>query len=82
MPVRQDGDFVLYWMTASRRTTWNLVLDRAVEWVEKLRKPLVIYEVPGDPNDLLSARFAIWAPKTRLASSMSLTTSEDTVLPY
>jgi deoxyribodipyrimidine photo-lyase len=31
-------------MTASRRTTWNFALDRAVEWAEKLRKPLVILE--------------------------------------
>jgi deoxyribodipyrimidine photo-lyase len=31
-------------MTAFRRTTWNFALDRAVEWVEKLHKPLVILE--------------------------------------
>ena len=41
---RQEGDFVLYWMIASRRTTWNFALDRAVEWSEKLQKPLVIFE--------------------------------------
>ncbi|MBZ5642231.1 MAG: deoxyribodipyrimidine photolyase [Acidobacteriia bacterium] len=44
LPVRQDGDFVLYWMIASRRVTWNFALDRAVEWAEKLQKPLVILE--------------------------------------
>jgi len=44
LPVRQEGDFVLYWMIASRRTTWNFALDRAVEWAEKLRKPLVVLE--------------------------------------
>ena len=44
LPVRQDGDFVLYWMTASRRVTWNFALDRAVEWTEKLKKPLVVLE--------------------------------------
>lgn len=44
LPVRQDGDFVLYWMIASRRTTWNFALDRAVEWAEKLHKPVVILE--------------------------------------
>jgi deoxyribodipyrimidine photo-lyase len=44
LPVREDGDFVLYWMVASRRVTWNFGLDRAVEWSEKLRKPLVILE--------------------------------------
>jgi deoxyribodipyrimidine photo-lyase len=25
-PVRADGDFVLYWMIAFRRTTWNFSL--------------------------------------------------------
>ena len=44
LPVRQDGDFVLYWMTASSRVTWNFALDRAVEWTEKLKKPLVVLE--------------------------------------
>jgi len=42
--VGRDGEFVLYWMIASRRTTWNFALDRAVEWAEKLHKPLVILE--------------------------------------
>ena len=31
-------------MIASRRTTWNFALDRAIEWAEKVRKPLVILE--------------------------------------
>ena len=42
--VRQDGEFVLYWMITSRRVAWNFALDRAVEWAEKLKKPLVILE--------------------------------------
>jgi deoxyribodipyrimidine photo-lyase len=44
LPARQNGDFVLYWMTASRRVTWNFALDRAVEWAENLQKPLVVLE--------------------------------------
>ena len=44
LPVRQDGDFVLYWLIASRRVTWNFALDRAVEWAEKLKKPMVVLE--------------------------------------
>jgi deoxyribodipyrimidine photo-lyase len=43
-PVRHDGDFVLYWMIASRRLNWNFALDRTVEWTEKLHKPLVVLE--------------------------------------
>ena len=44
LPVLQSRDLVLYWMIASRRATWNFALDRAVEWAEKLQKPLVILE--------------------------------------
>jgi deoxyribodipyrimidine photo-lyase len=44
LPARQDGEFILYWMIASRRATWNFAFDRAVEWAEKLHKPLVVLE--------------------------------------
>jgi deoxyribodipyrimidine photo-lyase len=43
-PVRADGDFVLYWMIAFRRTRWNFSLQRALEWARELRKPLVVME--------------------------------------
>ena len=43
-PVNAGGDIVLYWMTAFRRTTWNFSLQRAVEWAQKLKKPLVVLE--------------------------------------
>jgi deoxyribodipyrimidine photo-lyase len=43
-PVNVKGDFVLYWMIAFRRTTWNYSLQRAVAWAEDLGKPLVILE--------------------------------------
>lgn len=43
-PVRGDGDFVLYWMIAFRRSTWNFALQRAVELSQQLKKPLVILE--------------------------------------
>lgn len=42
--ARPDGDFVLYWMTAFRRLHSNFALQRAVEWSETLRKPLVVLE--------------------------------------
>ena len=43
-PVRCDGAFVLYWMTAARRTHYNYALDRAVAWARDLARPLVILE--------------------------------------
>lgn len=43
-PIRGDGDFVLYWMTAFRRVTSNFSLQRALEHCRELKKPLVILE--------------------------------------
>jgi deoxyribodipyrimidine photo-lyase len=43
-PLRPDGDYVLYWMIAARRTSWNFGLQRAVERASELRKPLVVLE--------------------------------------
>ena len=39
-----EGDYVLYWMTAFRRTEWNFSLQRAIEWSRDLKKPLVVFE--------------------------------------
>ena len=40
--VNPDGRFVLYWMTAYRRTASNFALQRATEWARHLGKPLVV----------------------------------------
>jgi deoxyribodipyrimidine photo-lyase len=42
--VRSAGSYVLYWMIANRRLTYNFALDRALEHCRELRKPLVILE--------------------------------------
>jgi len=43
-PIDASGDFVLYWMTAARRTRFNFALQRAVELSEDLGRPLAILE--------------------------------------
>jgi deoxyribodipyrimidine photo-lyase len=43
-PVDGQGDFVLYWMIAYRRVSWNFALQRAVQWARELNKPLVVLE--------------------------------------
>ena len=43
-PVRRDGEYVLYWMIATRRLPWSYSLDRAVEHATRLSKPLLIFE--------------------------------------
>ena len=42
--VREDGDYVLYWMIASRRLHFNFALDRALEHCAAFSRPLVIFE--------------------------------------
>ena len=43
-PVRLDGDYVLYWMIATRRPHYNFALQRAVDHAVRLAKPLVVLE--------------------------------------
>ncbi len=42
--IRPDRAFVLYWMTAFRRTHYNFSLQRATDWSRELQKPLLILE--------------------------------------
>ncbi len=44
LAVNPQGDYVLYWMIANRRTRSNFSLDRAVQWCRELNKPLLILE--------------------------------------
>jgi deoxyribodipyrimidine photo-lyase len=43
-PVRTDGRYVLYWMIASRRTSFNFGLERATEIARELSRPLLVFE--------------------------------------
>ncbi|MDJ0664156.1 MAG: deoxyribodipyrimidine photolyase [Acidimicrobiia bacterium] len=40
--IGADGKFVLYWMTAYRRTHSNFALQRAADWARHLGLPLVV----------------------------------------
>jgi len=57
IPLTSVGEFVLYWMTACRRTTWNFALDRSIEWARELKKPIVILEALRCDYPWASERF-------------------------
>lgn len=38
------GAYVLYWMIAARRSTWNFALDHAIARAKELGRPLVVFE--------------------------------------
>ena len=44
VPVRPDGEFVLYWMTAARRSGWSYGLDHAIARARALARPLIVLE--------------------------------------
>ncbi len=43
-PINAAGRYVLYWMVASRRATWNYGLQHAAWHAALLRRPLVVFE--------------------------------------
>lgn len=43
-PVRDDGQFVLYWMIANRRTRYNFSLQHAAYLASELGRPLIVLE--------------------------------------
>ncbi|MFN3534570.1 MAG: deoxyribodipyrimidine photolyase, partial [Desulfatiglandales bacterium] len=43
-PINLRGSYILYWMTSFRRTGYNYALQRAVEWAEELKRPLLVLE--------------------------------------
>jgi deoxyribodipyrimidine photo-lyase len=43
-PVSARGAYVLYWMIAARRTSWNFALDHAIARSKELGRPLVVLE--------------------------------------
>ena len=55
--VNHQGDYVLCWMTAYRRTARNFALQRAVELAEELDLPLLIVETLRVDEEWASARF-------------------------
>jgi deoxyribodipyrimidine photo-lyase len=46
-PILAAGDYVLYWMVATRRPVDSFALERAVDWARELGKPLLVLEALG-----------------------------------
>jgi len=81
-PVRSEGDFVLYWMIAVRRASWNFSLDRAVEWAQRLSKPLVILEALRADYPWASARIERFVAAGMWDNARSLDQKSVVYYPY
>ena len=80
--VRADGDYVLYWMTAARRTSWNFALQRAVEWAKQLKRPLVIFEPLRCDYRWASDRFHAFVIQGMVDNAAACAKAKITYLPY
>jgi len=57
VPVRPGARFVVYWITAFRRLSWNHALDHAVMYAVRHDRPLLILEALRADYPWASARF-------------------------
>jgi deoxyribodipyrimidine photo-lyase len=80
--VGDSGEFVLYWMTANRRTRWNYSLQRAIEWATALRKPLVVLEALRCGYEWANDRFHAFVIQGMADNAQRLAKSNATYYPY
>ncbi len=81
-PVRADGEYVLYWMTAFRRRAYNLALQRAVERAQELRKPLLVFEGLRCDYPCASDRLHAFVLQGMMANLRSITQGGARYFPY
>jgi deoxyribodipyrimidine photo-lyase len=81
-PVNPNGDYVLYWMIAARRTSYNFSLDRAIEWCHELQKPLLVFEPLRRDFPWASDRFRNFVAAGMSANQKSLAGTNAFYFPY
>ena len=81
-PERAGGAYVLYWMTAARRTEDNFALERAAEHARRLARPLVVFEPLRVGYRWASARHPRFVLPGMLQNRAALAGRPATYLPY
>ena len=81
-PSRNDGQFVLYWMTAFRRSRSNFALQRAIEWSERLQRPLLVLEAIRTHYRWSSDRFHQFIIDGMIDNQVAFAKSKATYYPY
>lgn len=81
-PVNPSGHYVLYWMIAFRRLSWNYSLDRALEWAKELDKPLIIMEALSINYPWASDRFHAFILEGMAEKARQLEETKITYYPY
>jgi deoxyribodipyrimidine photo-lyase len=77
-----DGDYVLYWMIAARRTTWSFALDHAIALAKQLGRPLVVFEPLRVAYPWASDRFHTFVMQGMADNAKRFAAHGVTYLPY
>ncbi|MFT7463003.1 MAG: deoxyribodipyrimidine photo-lyase [Pseudohongiellaceae bacterium] len=80
--IRADGRWVLYWMTATRRTRANHALDRAIELARQLDRPLLVLEALRCDYRWASPRFHRFVLDGMGDNARALTAAGVTYYPF
>jgi deoxyribodipyrimidine photo-lyase len=81
-PWNASGGYVLYWMTAARRTRFNFGLQRAVEHALELRKPLLVLEALRVDYPYASDRLHAFVVDGMRDNARAFSASRATYFPY
>lgn len=81
-PLQRDGEFVLYWMVAARRTRSNFALQHAASEAARLGRPLVILEALRCDHPYASDRLHRFILDGMAANALALTGRAVIYHPY
>lgn len=82
LPIRTNGDYVLYWMTAARRARHNFALDHAIAAAEALKKPLIVFEALRCDYEWASDRHHRFVIEGMVANAAEFADSPIAYFPY
>ena len=80
--VRRDGEFVLYWMVAARRASWNFALDRALDLAKEVGQPVLVLEALRADYPWANARLHRFAVEGMASNRESFGRAGLTYYPY
>jgi deoxyribodipyrimidine photo-lyase len=80
--IDENGEYVVYWMMAARRATWNFGLQRAIEHATRLRKPLIVLEAVRCGYQWASARHHTFILQGMADQARDFASSPVRYIPY
>lgn len=81
-PIRPEGRYVLYWMTAARRSRYNPALERAVALAAELRRPLLVFEGLRSVYPHASPRFQAFVAQGMADNAAAFAARDVTYVPW